>query len=39
MLLEVNDKIGLSEKASEVLIPGVVDILSGKESNNFTRVI
>jgi len=39
MLLEVNDKIGLSEKASEILIPGVVDILSGKESNNFTRVI
>jgi len=39
ILLEVNDRIGLSEKASQILIPGVIDILSGRVPETFVQVI
>jgi len=39
ILLEVNDRIGLSEKASQILIPGVIDILSGTIPETFVQVI
>jgi hypothetical protein len=39
VLLEVNQKIGLSPKSLNVLIPGVLDILDGKEPDTFVRVL
>ena len=39
VLLEVNQKIGLSAKSLNVLIPGVLDILDNKEPETFARVL
>ena len=38
ILLEVNDRIGLSNKAGEILIPGVIDILRGTVPDSFKEV-
>lgn len=39
VLLEVNQKIGLSAKSLNVLMPGVLDILHNKEPETFVRVL
>lgn len=39
ILLEVNQKIGLSEKSLNVLIPGMLDILHGENPNTFTKIL
>jgi len=38
ILLEVNDKVGLTEKAVDILLPGVLDILNGTIPDSFKEV-
>jgi hypothetical protein len=38
ILLEVNDRVGLGDKALDVLIPGIVDILEDKKVDSFVKL-